>query len=174
MGPSNKASGNLSNLLSVLCSLGLGRISPQISLLRKDSLVRVSNEDELNLVLKRREWRIGGKVLVAQSWVPGMQMEINPQLIVPLCMRLLSLAPYFWSNRIFPSRCYGFEGRIFGHQLRHKIHGMDKLCADPLRATPLESTPTRGQDRFGSQESLQEYLPEGTKVEVSELDGVQP
>ncbi|KAF3774041.1 hypothetical protein EJ110_NYTH54045 [Nymphaea thermarum] len=96
MGSTSKVSGNISKLISGLLTQWMGRISPQISLLNKgDFLIRVTTEEELNLVLKKRVWKVGGRVLVAARWIPGQPLEINPSTTALWWVRQPGLPPYF-------------------------------------------------------------------------------
>ncbi|KAF3792354.1 hypothetical protein EJ110_NYTH00529 [Nymphaea thermarum] len=99
MGSTSKVSGNISKLISGLLTQWMGRISPQISLLNKgDFLIRVTTEEELNLVL------------VAARWSLGQPLEINPSTTAPLWVRLPGLPPYFWNGRIFKAVAMGLQG----------------------------------------------------------------
>ncbi|KAF3783207.1 putative ribonuclease H protein [Nymphaea thermarum] len=111
MGSTSKVSGNISKLISGLLTQWMGRISPQISLLNKgDFLIQVTTEEELNLVLKKRVWKVSGRVLVAARWSLGQPLEINPSTTAPLWVRLPGLPPYFWNGRIFKAVAMGLQG----------------------------------------------------------------
>ncbi|KAF3780764.1 hypothetical protein EJ110_NYTH38530 [Nymphaea thermarum] len=111
MGSTSKVSGNISKLISGLLTQWMGRISPQISLLNKgDFLIRVTTEEELNLVLQKRVWKVSGRVLVAARWSLGQPLEINPSTTAPLWVRLPGLPPYFWNGRIFKAVAMGLQG----------------------------------------------------------------
>ncbi|KAF3775645.1 putative ribonuclease H protein [Nymphaea thermarum] len=111
MGSTSKVSGNISKLISGLLTQWMGRTSPQISLLNKgDFLIRVTTEEELNLVLKKRVWKVSGRVLVAARWSLGQPLEINPSTTTPLWVRLPGLPPYFWNGRIFKAVAMGLQG----------------------------------------------------------------
>ncbi|KAF3795614.1 hypothetical protein EJ110_NYTH00285 [Nymphaea thermarum] len=111
MDSTSKVSGNISKLISGLLTQSMERISPQISLLNKgDFLIRVISKEELNLVLKKRAWKVGGRVLVAARWNPGQPLEIYPSTTAPLWVRLPGLPPYLWNGRIFKEVATGLQG----------------------------------------------------------------
>ncbi|KAF3788136.1 hypothetical protein EJ110_NYTH21565 [Nymphaea thermarum] len=88
-GTSSKVSGNISKLLSGLCSLWMGRVVPHISILSKgDFLVCVSNEEELSLIIKRREWRVGGGSSRVEWRLPRSRFLNDDNGTNKLCLHL--------------------------------------------------------------------------------------
>ncbi|KAF3795394.1 SNF1-related protein kinase catalytic subunit alpha [Nymphaea thermarum] len=64
-------------------------------------LVRASNEADLQMILAPGRWQVGGRVLVANRWSPGMPLKLAASSRVRIWVRLPDLPPELWRNGIF-------------------------------------------------------------------------
>ncbi|KAF3773400.1 hypothetical protein EJ110_NYTH55358 [Nymphaea thermarum] len=64
-------------------------------------LIRTSSDDDLQLVLSPGKWYVGGRLLIANQWHPGMPMRIESSNRVQIWIRLPDLPVEWWNHRIF-------------------------------------------------------------------------
>ncbi|KAF3782377.1 hypothetical protein EJ110_NYTH34512 [Nymphaea thermarum] len=64
-------------------------------------LLRTSSEADLHLILSPGRWYVGGKLLIANQWHPGMPMRIESSNRVRIWIRLPDLPVEWWNPRIF-------------------------------------------------------------------------
>ncbi|KAF3791601.1 hypothetical protein EJ110_NYTH14057 [Nymphaea thermarum] len=64
-------------------------------------LVRTSSDDDLQLLLSPGKWYVGGRLLIANQWHPGMPMRIESFNRVQIWIRLPDLPMEWWNHRIF-------------------------------------------------------------------------
>ncbi|KAF3779278.1 hypothetical protein EJ110_NYTH32147 [Nymphaea thermarum] len=64
-------------------------------------LIRTSSEDDLNFILSPGRWYVGGRLLIANQWHPGMPMRIESSSRVRIWIRLPELPVEWWNPRVF-------------------------------------------------------------------------
>ncbi|KAF3795111.1 hypothetical protein EJ110_NYTH06015 [Nymphaea thermarum] len=64
-------------------------------------LLRTSSEADLHLILSPGRWYVGGRLLIANQWHPGMPMRIESSNKVRIWIRLPDLPVEWWNPRIF-------------------------------------------------------------------------
>ncbi|KAF3773753.1 putative ribonuclease H protein [Nymphaea thermarum] len=64
-------------------------------------LIRTSSEDDLKLILSPGRWYVGGRLLIANQWHPGMPMRIESSSRVRIWIRLPELLVEWWNPRVF-------------------------------------------------------------------------
>ncbi|KAF3781584.1 hypothetical protein EJ110_NYTH36575 [Nymphaea thermarum] len=62
---------------------------------------KASNEDDLQMILVPGRWKVGGRVLVANRWRPGMPLKLESSSKVRIWVLLPDLQPEVWRNGIF-------------------------------------------------------------------------
>ncbi|KAF3775106.1 hypothetical protein EJ110_NYTH51260 [Nymphaea thermarum] len=104
-------------------------------------LVRVSSEEELEMVLRRRTWSVGGRFLIASRWKPGMEMKINEEESVPIWIHLPALPSVFWADYSYKSIAQALGGsfvRADSCTLQMERLGYDRICIEvPLSFQPI-------------------------------------
>ncbi|KAF3782443.1 putative ribonuclease H protein [Nymphaea thermarum] len=64
-------------------------------------LIRTSSEDDLNFILSPGRWYVGGRLLIANQWHPGMPMRIESSSRVRIWIRLPEVPVEWWNPRVF-------------------------------------------------------------------------
>ncbi|KAF3778057.1 hypothetical protein EJ110_NYTH44370 [Nymphaea thermarum] len=64
-------------------------------------LIRVEDERQLQCILQKHAWSVGGKTLVTCRWQPGQPLTMAPLLTAPLWICLLKMPPNMWTVKIF-------------------------------------------------------------------------
>ncbi|KAF3783184.1 hypothetical protein EJ110_NYTH32751 [Nymphaea thermarum] len=64
-------------------------------------LLCTSSEADLHLILSPGRWYVGGRLLIANQWHPGMPMRIESSNKVRIWIRLPDLPVEWWNPRIF-------------------------------------------------------------------------
>ncbi|KAF3779911.1 hypothetical protein EJ110_NYTH40360 [Nymphaea thermarum] len=64
-------------------------------------LLRTSSEADLHLILSPGRWYVGGRLLIANQWHPGMPLRIESSNRVRIWIRLPELPMEWWNPRIF-------------------------------------------------------------------------
>ncbi|KAF3789681.1 hypothetical protein EJ110_NYTH05212 [Nymphaea thermarum] len=104
-------------------------------------LVRVSSEEELEMVLRRRTWSVGGRFLIASRWKPGMEMKINEEESVPIWIHLPALPSVFWADYSYKSIAQALGGsfvRADSCMLQMERLGYARICIEvPLSFQPI-------------------------------------
>ncbi|XP_074265658.1 uncharacterized protein LOC141588102 [Silene latifolia] len=59
---------------------------------------RFSSHEEMNVVLKKGPWKIGGNSLVLKHWSPMFSFEMEKVSRVPVCVLFSGLDPFLWSD----------------------------------------------------------------------------
>ncbi|KAF3777941.1 hypothetical protein EJ110_NYTH40203 [Nymphaea thermarum] len=62
---------------------------------------RASSEADLQMILAPGRWKVGGRVLVANRWKPGMPLKLKSSSRVRIWVRLPDLPPELWRTGIF-------------------------------------------------------------------------
>ncbi|KAF3789443.1 hypothetical protein EJ110_NYTH18224 [Nymphaea thermarum] len=89
-------------LFSSLRALWVGLCPIKFSSIGKGLfLVRASNEADLQMILAPGRWKVGGWVLVANRWIPGMPLKLECSSRVRIWVCLPDLPPELWRNGIF-------------------------------------------------------------------------
>ncbi|KAF3792458.1 LINE-1 retrotransposable element ORF2 protein [Nymphaea thermarum] len=64
-------------------------------------LIRASKEADLQMILAPGRWKVGGRVLVANRWQPGMPLKLESSSRVRIWVRLPDFPPELWKKGIF-------------------------------------------------------------------------
>ncbi|KAF3793934.1 hypothetical protein EJ110_NYTH08889 [Nymphaea thermarum] len=96
-------------------------------------MVRVDSQEELEVVLRRRAWHLGGRTLVASRWIPGMAMNVEETIKEPIWIRLPNLPSIFWCRRVFAGILRAMGAELVEADPFTKTHltlGFARLCID--------------------------------------------
>ncbi|KAF3774611.1 retrotransposable element ORF2 protein [Nymphaea thermarum] len=95
-------------------------------------LVRVSSEEELNEVIRKR-WAVGGRFLITSRWKPGSELRLHEEESIPLWIRLPQLPILFWNIYSFKAIAQGL-GAAFVRADECTMHrdklGFARLCIE--------------------------------------------
>ncbi|KAF3783493.1 hypothetical protein EJ110_NYTH19500 [Nymphaea thermarum] len=104
---------NFSFVFLELTRLWVGKAYPKFTILTGGTfLIRVEDEQQLQCILQKRAWRVGGRSLVTHRWQPGQPLTMPAELSAPLWIRLPNLSPNMWTAQIFDNIVKGLQGDL--------------------------------------------------------------
>ncbi|KAF3772951.1 hypothetical protein EJ110_NYTH54320 [Nymphaea thermarum] len=134
-------------------------------------LVRVSSEEELTEVL-RRKWVGGSRFLITRGWKPGSELRLHEEESIPLWIRLPQLPVLFWNSYSFKAIAQGLGASFV--RADESVNSIGKQ-AGPSRfmftAGSKESSPAKEKDGDLSMKEGPEQVSaiEGSQVEVGDV-----
>ncbi|KAF3791961.1 Transposon TX1 uncharacterized protein [Nymphaea thermarum] len=132
-------------------------------------LVRVSSEEELEMVLRHRTWSVGGHFLIASRWKPRMEMKINEEESVPIWIHLPVLPSVFWADYSYKSIAQALGGsfvRADSCTLQMERLGYARICIEvPLSFRPIPKI-SMGVDGVCIRSEEEESRDEWSKVKI--------